>query len=143
MSKVSCKELLCMFLHDMSPLVKVIVLLITLTWMFYGYKQIEGDVHPVVTDFVIEEVKKSDRGKHIAGSMNKRRDCHFEEVVAYSGRRLVDVEFDDVKHAVSRVEGSQAWGFWVIVPSVNKLTLYSRHMCFTGEVLTKLYDGKI
>ena len=141
--KVSFKELVRAFMRDLSPVVKAVGLLIILTWAFYGYKQVEGMVHPVVTDFVIDEVKETDEGKHIAGSMNKRRDCHFEEVVAYSGRRLVDVDFDDVKHVVSRVEGSQAWGFWIVVPSVDKLTLYSRHTCLTGSVLTKLFDGEI
>ena len=137
------KEMIKLFMYEMPRTVKAILYISLFTWAFYGYKQWEGIVNPVVVDFAIDEVVLDGANKRIAGSMNKVRDCSFEQVVAYSGDHLVDIQFADVRNVVSRVKGSQAWGWWVVVPAVDTLTLYSRHMCFTGEVLTKLYEGKI
>lgn len=136
-------HLVQLFMYEMPKSLRAVLYFSLLTWLFYGYKQVEGYINPVVVDFVIEEVEQVPEGTRIAGTMYKTRDCTFEEVLAYSGTNLVDVNFVDVRNVVSRVEGSQSWGWWIVIPAVNNFTLYSRHMCWTGPVLTKLYEGDI
>jgi len=138
-----CIELAKLFMHDMPRTVKVLLYISLATWALHGYKQIESVIHPVVVDFTIKAVEEVAEGKRIAGHMDKVRDCKFEEVLAYSNNKLVDIKFVDVRNVVSRVEGKQAWGWWLVIPAVDTLTLYSRHTCVTGSVLTKLYEGEI
>ncbi len=136
-------EMIKIFLHDMPSTVKAALTATVFVWAFYGYKEIEPIINPVVINFDITSIEDTPEGTRIAGTLDKRRDCKFEAVLAYSAGALVDVVFTDVVHnvGVSRVTGRQAWGWWIIVPSVPELTLYSRHSCDTGKVLTKLYDG--
>lgn len=136
-------EVIKIFLHDMPRAVRIALLSTIFAWLFYGYKEIEPTIYPVVTNFNITNIEDTPEGTRIAGTMDKKRDCKFEAILAYSNNALVDVVFTDVVHnaGISRVTGSQSWGWWIIVPSVSELTLYSRHSCDTGKVLTKLYDG--
>ena len=136
-------EVVKLFMHDMPVMVQAVLYISLITWGWFGYKQVEGVINPVVKNFSIEQVIQEDEGTRIAGSMNKVRDCNFDEIVAYSDDRLVDIKFVDVRNVVSRVEGTQAWGWWLVIPPVDSLKLYARHTCSTGRVLTKLYDGEI
>jgi len=138
-----CIEVVKLFMHDMPVMVKALLYISLLTWGWFCYKQVEDAINPVVKNFTIEQVIQEDEGTRIAGSMNKVRDCNFDEIVAYSDDRLVDIKFVDVRNVVSRVEGTQAWGWWLVIPPVDSLKLYARHTCSTGRVLTKLYDGEI
>ena len=110
-------------------------------WLAVWLKTMEPELFPVITDFKIENVEQLDNGTAIEGTMLKARGCEFKEVVAYSGNYLVDVQFTETTEIVSRIEGQQAWGVWVIVPKVKELTLYARHKCVTGTVQTKLFEG--
>ena len=111
-------------------------------WGWNLFKYVEPKLFPVVTGFVIEEVKLENGEQRIAGQMFKERNCDFVELVAYNGEGdLVDIKFLDVKNVVSRVEGAQGWGWWAVIPAVRKLTLYSNHNCATGKVTTKLFEG--
>lgn len=110
-------------------------------WLTVWLKTMEPELFPVITDFKIENVEQLDSGTAIEGTMLKSRGCEFKEVVAYSGSYLVDVQFSETTKIVSRIEGQQAWGVWLIVPKVKELTLYARHKCMTGTVQTKLFEG--
>jgi len=114
-----------------------------MVWGWLGFKQIEPDFLPVVTDFVVDSVEVVDDGQRLSGSMNKVRDCEFIQLIAYSGDNLVAVGFSETPVPVSRVEGVQSWGWWVITPPIMALTLYARHNCATGRVTTKLFEGEL
>ena len=130
------------FIHQAPKHVYVGLWIAGAVWGWNLFKYLEPSLFPVVTGFVIEEVQKVDGQQQIAGRMYKQRNCDFTEVVAYNGKGdLVDIEFLDVKQVVSRVEGVQGWGWWAIIPAVNKLALYSNHNCATGKVTTKLFEG--
>lgn len=110
-------------------------------WLTVWLKTAEPELFPVIEDFKIEQVEQLDIGTSIEGTMFKARGCEFKEVVAYSGKYLVNVEFSETTKIVSRIEGQQAWGVWILTPPVKELTLYARHQCVTGTVQTKLFEG--
>ena len=111
-------------------------------WAWNIFKYVEPKLFPVVTGFVIEEVKLENGEQRIAGQMFKERNCDFVEVVAYdANNNLVDIKFLDVRNVVSRIEGMQAWGWWMVTPPVETLKLYVNHQCATGKVTTKLFEG--
>lgn len=130
-------------IFDAPKHIKIGVLIALLIWSWIGFKQIESIIFPVVVNFQIEQVMVEDRDQMIAGTMNKVRDCRFQEIVAYSGDHLIGVSFTETPAPVSRIEGRQAWGWWVITPPVKRLTLYARHQCATGDVMTKLFEGDL
>ena len=115
--------------------------LIATVWSIF--KQVEPTVAPVVTDFKITKAKTvNEHQLSISGTMNKRRDCEFISVLAYSGDKFLVVEFRNAS-VKSRLTGEQSYGPWLITPETSQLKLYSRHICTTGRVLTVLFDGAI
>ena len=115
--------------------------LISTVWFIF--KQVEPTVAPVVTGFKITKAKTvNDHQLAISGTMNKRRDCDFISVLAYSGDKFLAIEFE-AKSRTSRLTGEQSYGPWLITPETSQLKLYSRHICTTGRVLTVLFDGAI
>lgn len=97
-------------------------------------KEIDTRVFPVVTDFVVLNMRDDGSGVVVDGTMHKRRDCRFLEVVAYGDVSApVQIKFLD------RLEGSQPftravrvqlWGPWRIEPDGSKVvTLMARHAC--------------
>lgn len=135
------------FMTDMPRPVKYALYVTVFTWAAWGFKKVEPTFFPVVADFVITQSETIGNSKRISGVMTKKRDCEFVELIAYSGSHLVSLAFADRPSSstgvISRVEGTQDWGWWVITPAVDTLTLYSRHNCATGRVLTRLFDGRI
>ena len=117
------------------------LLIAAVVWITIWLKKIEPSLFPVISDFKIETVTQHPEGTALEGTMIKTRGCEFKEVVAYSGPYLVDVQFTETTKIVSRIEGRQAWGIWMIIPPVKELTLYARHNCATGVVETKLFEG--
>lgn len=113
----------------------------SVVWSIIGFKHYEPTFFPVIENFTVLDVQQLEEGTALSGEMLKARDCRFKEVVAYSGRHLVDVRFTETSKIVSRLEGYQSWGVWLIVPPVREITLYARHDCVTGTVTTKLFDG--
>lgn len=123
--------------------IKVGVFIAALVWGWIGFKKIEPKIMPVVKDFSIDEVVTEGNTQRISGLMNKVRNCDFVELVAYSGNHLIGIGFTETPAPVSRVEGKQEWGWWVITPPVKQLTLYVNHACATGKVTTKLWEGEL
>lgn len=132
--------------------IKTAITLSFLLWGAWVFKKIEPYAWPVVVDFEIKEVVQNPDGAGrgstlIAGSLTKKRDCQFIETIAVSGNILASIQYQETAYnssgVVSRPVGHYDWGWWAIIPSIQELTLYSRHMCSTGEVLTKLYDGRL
>ena len=123
--------------------IKVGLVIAAVVWSWLGFKSIEPSIFPVVTDFTIHETQIQGSDQLIAGMMIKRRDCLFKSVVAYSDNHLVGIRFTETLEPVSRIEGAQAWGVWIITPPVTELALYSRHECATGLVTTKLWEGEL
>lgn len=112
-------------------------------WGSILFKSFEVDLYPVIKNFQITEVRRSSDEVMIYGTMEKVRDCEFKGLIVYSGGAIIDIRESRIGADVSRVRGAQDWGWWIITPAVTELTLYVRHKCSTGDVLTKLYDGVI
>lgn len=138
---ITLKETASLLLKGMPKHLYRILLLTVAVWAYTGFKSVEPTIFPVVSEFAIEFADRTPHSVSIAGTMNKVRDCRFEGIVAYSGDRLVSIEFTETQKVVSRVEGKQSWGWWVVTPPVGYITLYAEHACMTGMVRTKLYDG--
>jgi len=128
-------------------MIRVVVIVALFIWSIAGLKQLEPIIYPVVSDFSITEVKYEKDHTLIAGRLTKERDCTFKEVIAISHDAIVSIEFQETAYhstgVVSRPVGQYDWGWWSVMPRVSELTLYSRHECDTGKVLTKLYDGEL
>lgn len=89
----------------------------------------------VVDTFRITSQFVTPEGVVIEGMMDKRRDCHFVEVVSVS---------DDVTHPVvflnhprhytySRPTGPQKFGPWLVTADDKSgVKLYARHRCHAG-----------
>jgi len=141
------KEMIQLFLHDMPRSIWYVLLITLCTWFFYLFKQVEPAVYPVVSDFNITDVRLVDGHKEIAGYLVKDRDCEFKGLTGYSeSGALVVIDFGREEAATASriaIEGKQAWGWWVIMPPVDYLILYSRHSCSTGTVVTKIYEGEV
>jgi len=111
-----------------------------------GFKQFEPRVFPVVTGFEITSAQSDAGGRlRISGTFDKVRPCEFVEVLGYSGSQFVSIAFAALPDAQvpSRLTGRQTYGPWVLAPEINQLELYSRHICATGQVVTKLFNGAI
>lgn len=114
-------------------------------WGWQGFKSIETWVWPIVTDFKILEINQEKSRTLIAGEMRKVRSCEFKSMIAVSGDRIVSIEFQETAYnstgLVSRPEGFYNWGWWAVIPRVSRLALYTEHVCSTGLVTTKLWEG--
>ena len=116
------------------------------TSLWVGFKRIEPNVFPVVKGFEITLAQiEADGRLRISGTFDKVRPCDFVEVIGYSGSQFVSIAFDALQgsQVSSRLMGRQTYGPWILVPEVNKLELYSRHQCATGEVITNIFNGAI
>ena len=96
---------------------------------------------PVIKDFKISEVQRTNDRLMISGEFDKIRDCKFKELVPYSNGVLIYVDFMETYDPVNRVPGHQYFGWWSVIPPVKKLEVSARHQCATGLVTTKVYDG--
>ena len=109
--------------------------------LWLSFKYVEPVVFPVVKDFKILNVENyGEDSLLITGEMNKVRSCQFIEVVGYSGEKFIKIEYIT---AGTRLARKQTYGPWLLTPRVNQLELYSRHLCFTGEVVTPLFNGAV
>lgn len=108
--------------------------------IFLGFRAVEPVVFPVVKNFTIVNVyEQGTNGLLISGTLDKVRDCEFISVVGYSGKEFIKVD----SLPGSRLVRLQAYGPWLLAPKVDTLELYMKHSCFTGTVLTKLFDGAV
>lgn len=118
----------------------LIAALVFLGWL---YREHESSLNPVVVDFDITKAEERGDSLYISGLFRKRRDCDFLDVVAYSGRRFVSVEFMEAKHTVNRRPRLQTFGPWKLTPKTRHIQLFSTHRCLTGLVVTELYNASI
>lgn len=113
--------------------------------VWLSFKKIEPAIFPVIEDFKIVVAKDLGDKVAISGTMDKVRDCEFIEVVGYSGEEHVAVVFNKYPGApvVSRLVRKQTYGPWLLIPKVPEIELYAHHICSTGKVTTKLFQGAI
>jgi len=90
---------------------------------------VEHEFYPVVKDFTIITADHHSEFVLLSGTMYKARNCRFIEVAAYSGDQIVNLEFLDPPHALSRAIGAQHWGPWLVSPDVKVLRIQARHQC--------------
>ncbi len=126
----------------------MVLTLLAGVWIWHGFKSMEPDVFPVVTNFNIENLERIDGNLYISGSMNKTRECEFVSLAVYDvavrPMRVLDIEYLDTPTTVqSRIAGVQAWGVWKISPSTRNIKLVATHECATGAVKSILWDGAI
>lgn len=107
--------------------------------------QIERRYFPVVKDFKVTSIERSEAGILIQGTMRKVRDCEFLQLTAYvDNTQPVKVIFRDANgdgQDRTREVGFQLWGPWEIASNTHShIDLYSRHKCHllwqqSGKVL--------
>jgi len=120
------------------------VAIFSVLWL--SFKYVEPTVFPVVKDFKILDVENyGEDSLLISGELNITRSCQRVEILGYSGKEFIKIEYInfDKSPAINRLVREQTYGPWLLTPKVNKLELYSIHKCFTGTVVTKLFDGVI
>lgn len=101
---------------------------------------------PVVDEFVVTDLKTTDSGILIEGTMRKVKDCTFNSVSAFtdSGRK-VHVQFLDKpgnNPDTSRPVRVQLWGPWEVYSGHSHMvSLYASHRCHIfWDQTTKLVD---
>ena len=113
------------------------------SWL--GFKQIEPVVMPVIKEFTINVIEPMQDSVIISGTMNKVRSCQFLDVVAYSDNTFIGITFLNAptRKKVNRLAGEQTYGPWELKPKTDTLRIYSTHRCFTGIVVTELFNGSL
>ena len=113
-----------------------------------GLTYLADQAYTVVQDFRIITQVLTPEGVLIEGTMDKRRDCRFMEVVAMLDEVPSAVIFLDNKEraAYSRPSGPQKWGPWLLVADPGQgVRLHVRHSCHAGwdhtELLTTFVVG--
>ena len=135
-------KLMVLFFAGMPNTVRAVLALTLLAWAYTGFKKIEPTMFPVIDKFEISEVYRDADGVKMRGTFTKARDCRFLAAIPYSQGHRVDLKAIDYE-VVSRVTGEQEWGYWLVTPDVDRLTLYFRHSCSTGLVTSLIYDGAL
>lgn len=100
---------------------------------------IEKVFFPVVKDFTITEMKRTEHVIAISGYMRKIRDCRFAGVTAEGQSALGVTELpllfkdNERSQASTRPAGVQGWGPWYIEVPINKelevIELQAVHRC--------------
>ena len=114
--------------------------------VWLSFKYVEPIVFPVIKDFKVLSVEKYKTNSIlISGELNKVRSCELVEILGYSGKKFIKVEYlnFDKKPAYNRLAREQTYGPWILTPKVNQIELYSKHLCLTGAVITKLFNGVV
>ena len=114
--------------------------------LWLSFKYVEPTVFPVVKDFTITKFELfDDNSLLIKGKFNKVRRCDLKELLAYSGDRFINVTDTSFNKYIgtTRLTRVQNFGPWVLTPKTNKIELYVRSSCFTGTVITPLFNGAI
>ena len=130
---------------DSTPAQKIGISLLTWCIVLFGavtigfvLRETDGRIYPVIHDFRVSEVNAQNGGVTISGTMDKRRECYFRELVAYA--RYDDEKFPiagpiefDAAPVVSRSAIAQAWGPWIVELGEDytdaEVSLYTRHSC--------------
>lgn len=130
---------------ESTPAQKIGISLLTWCIVLFGavtigfvLRETDGRIYPVIQDFRVNEVAARDGGVTISGTMDKRRECYFRELVAYA--RYDENEFPlavpvkfDAAPVVSRSAIAQSWGPWIIELGESykqaEVSLYTRHSC--------------
>ena len=118
--------------------------LVTILWG--GFRYLEPSIYPVISDFSIVDLEVEDQSSlRIWGTFEKRRSCEFIDVIAYSKGQLIRVDFErfDGSPDINRLARIQAFGPWRFTPKTQQLEIYARHRCYTGIVLSELFNGVI
>jgi len=113
--------------------------------VWIGFKTIEPHVFPVIKDFTITKAIHVGENVAISGELNKVRACRILDIVGYSGKQYITVIYQDYPEALisNRLVRSQTYGPWILIPNVPEVELYAQHLCTTGVVTTKLFQGAI
>ena len=113
-----------------------------------GLTYLADPAYTVVQDFRIITQVLTPEGVLIEGTMDKRRDCRFIEVIAMLDEVPSAVVFLDTREGrtYSRAMGPQKWGPWLVIADARQgVKLHARHRCHAGwehtEVLTSFVVG--
>lgn len=102
------------------------------------FQRYETSLFPVVTDFTVTSLERSENGLLVSGTMNKRRACEFLEITAYTypdnDKFAIPTRvtfYDDMVETRSAI--SQRWGPWSLhIPyefEEVRVSVHSRHQC--------------
>ena len=113
-----------------------------------GLTYLADQAYTVVQDFRIITQVLTPEGVLIEGTMDKRRDCRFIEVIAMLDEVPSAVVFLDTREdrTYSRAMGPQKWGPWLVIADARQgVKLHARHRCHAGwehtETLTSFVAG--
>ena len=113
-----------------------------------GLTYLADQAYTVVQDFRIITQVLTPEGVLIEGTMDKRRDCRFIEVIAMLDEVPSAVVFLDTREdrTYSRAMGPQKWGPWLVIADARQgVKLHARHRCHAGwdhtELLTTFVVG--
>ena len=113
-----------------------------------GLTYLADQAYTVVQDFRITTQVLTPEGVLIEGTMDKRRNCRFVEVVAMLDEEPSAVVFLDTREdrTYSRAMGPQKWGPWLVIAGARQgVKLHARHRCHAGwehtETLTSFVAG--
>lgn len=140
------RYLIALLFKDMPKMVSLLFMFIVFLWSLYFVKKLEPMLFPVVKDFTIREVSTNPRfgTMYIRGSFVKVRNCRPLEVVGYHDDLLLIVDYHQKRPEIStRPLGLQYFDWWQIIPPVKYITLYVRHSCEFGTVMTKMFEGEV
>lgn len=125
------------------PIVVALAFLFTMRWAEYTFM-------PVVKDFHLTKIERTDNYIVMKGYMRKVRDCTYVgisvEGITDRGRVDLPLKFLDAEKLNdngTRPMGTQDWGPWRIIipasPSINAVDLNSIHSCHLAwETTTNL-----
>lgn len=113
-----------------------------------GLTYLADQAYTVVQDFRIITQVLTPEGVLIEGTMDKRRDCRFVEIIAMLDEVPSAVVFLDTREdrTYSRAMGPQKWGPWLVIADARQgVKLHARHRCHAGwehtETLTSFVAG--
>ena len=113
-----------------------------------GLTYLADQAYTVVQDFRIITQALTPEGVLIEGTMDKRRDCRFIEVIAMLDEVPSAVVFLDTREdrTYSRAMGPQKWGPWLVIADARQgVKLHARHRCHAGwehtETITSFVAG--
>ena len=127
----------------MSVYTLAALLFVILSALWLTYRNFESVINPVVIDFEVTHVEHHADSTLIWGELDKVRGCVFKGLVAYSGTRLLDVNFLKDGRTVSREPRYQLFGPWLVRPRADKIEIFTRHECDTGSVVSRIYNNSL
>lgn len=117
--------------------------------MFATIWFVETRFFPVVEDFKVEYVRKTDNGYVAGGTLNKARACEFIGLTLYGTQdgkpKILLTQYKRDVFGAEVGQGHQTWGPWSVqfppnLLEMDKLEIMGTHKCHAFWVQTTVYS---